>query len=287
MAARVREQVAADVACVRILIANICLVGRPGARSGEWVLVDTGSPGLGGWVRRAIAERFGRESRPAAIILTHGHFDHVGAVKQLADKWEVPVYAHEQEIPFLTGQADYPPPDPSVGGGLMARLSPLYPRKGIDLGRRVQPLPPDGAVPALPDWRWLHTPGHTAGHISLFRESDRALIAGDAFTTVQQESLLAVLTQYQAVHGPPAYFTPDWEAARRSVERLAALHPSVAATGHGLPMRGERLGRELSNLAREFQRLGMPEQGRYVRRPVPGTDWREPVEADEDRIGTH
>lgn len=278
-----REEIAPDVLCVRILIANICLVGRPGAPSGEWLLVDTGTPVCGGWIRTAVRQRFGEGSRPGAILLTHGHFDHTGAVEELAEEWDVPVYAHEAEIPFLTGRADYMPPDPSVGGGLLARLSPLFPRRGIDLGDRVRPLPAGGAVPGLPDWRWLHTPGHTPGHLSLFRERDRVLIAGDAFTTVQQTSLWAVMTQRPEVHGPPAYFTPDWRAAEDSVQRLAALGPSVVATGHGLPMRGEALARGLERLAREFRRRAVPERGRYVERPATGLDWRQP-EPEGDRI---
>lgn len=273
------EGIAPDVVCLRVLIANVLLVGRPGAQSGEWALVDTGTLPGGARIRQAAARRFGKGSRPAAIILTHGHFDHVGAVADLVKEWDVPVYAHRQELPYLTGQADYLPPDPGAGGGMMSLLSPLYPRRAIDLGDRVQPLPEGGEVPGMNAWRWLHTPGHTPGHVSLFRESDRVLIAGDAFTTVQQESLLAVLTQRQEVHGPPRYFTPDWQGARASVQALAALKPAVAATGHGQPMQGERLGRELERLAREFDRLAVPPQGRYVQRPVrEAYDWHDPVE---------
>ena len=65
----------------------------------------------------------------------------------------------------------------------MARLSPLFPRGPYDFTDRIVPLPLDGSVPHLPGWRWIHTPGHTAGHISLFRDSDRTLLAGDALTT--------------------------------------------------------------------------------------------------------
>ena len=66
---------------------------------------------------------FGHGNRPAAILLTHGHFDHVGALKTLAEEWDVPVYAHTLELPYLTGRSSYPPPDPSVGGGAMAAMS--------------------------------------------------------------------------------------------------------------------------------------------------------------------
>src|ERR671919_701782 len=90
---------------------------------------------------------------------------------------------------------------------------------------RIRPLPVDGSIPAMPGWRWIHTPGHSPGHVSLFRDSDRTLIAGDAFVTTKQESAIAALTNRPEIHGPPAYFTPDWTASRRSVERLAALEP--------------------------------------------------------------
>ena len=76
----------------------------------------------------------------------------------------------------------------AVLGGLWAWSSFLLPNRGIDLGKRVQPLPADGTVPGLPEWRWIHTPGHSPGHVSLFREQDRTLIPGDAFVTVKQES---------------------------------------------------------------------------------------------------
>ena len=92
----------------------------------------------------------------------------------------------------------------------------------------------------MPEWRWLHTPGHAPGHISLWREADRALIVGDAFITTAQESAYAVATQQPELHGPPMYFTPNWIAARSSVETLAALQPGIVITGHGPAMEGRR-----------------------------------------------
>jgi len=254
--------VADDVVCLRTLIANVCLIGRTGEDG--WVLVDAGVPYSTAIILRAVRGRFGAERPPRAILLTHGHFDHVGALAQLAGRWDVPIYAHELELPYLTGGADYSPPDPSVGGGLMAWISPLYPRRAMDLGARVHALPRGGEVPGLPGWRWIHTPGHTNGHVSFFRERDRVLIAGDAFTTVEQESALAVLSQRKKVHGPPAYFTTDWRAAEESVRRLQALKPAVAATGHGVPMEGDALARGLLLLAQHFERFAIPPHGRYV-----------------------
>jgi glyoxylase-like metal-dependent hydrolase (beta-lactamase superfamily II) len=247
-------------------IVNSYLIGEPS--SGTWVIVDAGmSLGHAKKIFRAAAERFGSNAIPSAILLTHGHFDHVGALTPLLERWNIPVFAHNLEVPYLTGVSDYPPPDPTVGGGLMARMSPLFPKKAINLVGVVRPLPADHSVPGLPGWRWVHTPGHTPGHVSFFREGDRMLVAGDAFVTVKNESAFAVLVQKEEVSRPPAYFTTDWRQARRSVEILAGLAPEVAATGHGHPMRGEKLRQELAWLASNFV-AAMPTHGRYVREPA-------------------
>ncbi|GIP53482.1 MBL fold metallo-hydrolase [Paenibacillus vini] len=249
-----------DLWCVRTLIVNTVFVGHP--ERGDWVLVDTG---LGPFKHALIQEAdhiYGRP--PKAIILTHGHFDHVGCVIELSEYWKVPVYAHVEEFPYLTGLRDYPEGDPSVGGGLMAGVAPLYPNGPIDIGDRLQPLPEDGTVPGAPGWKWIATPGHSPGQVSLYREQDQTLIAGDAFITVKQESALAVMQQNKEIHGPPRYFTPDWESAKESLRKLAALPLETAVTGHGLPMSGEELRTGLKMLSENFDELAVPEQGKYV-----------------------
>ena len=55
--------------------------------------------------------------------------------------------------------------DPRIGGKV-AEMSPSFPHTSIDLGERVFALPQDGKIPGIPGWRWIHTPGHTEGHIS-------------------------------------------------------------------------------------------------------------------------
>lgn len=257
--------VAAGVWGLKTVFVNLYFISEP---DGSWVLVDAGVYGSYNKIKKAAEILFGKYSRPKAILLTHGHFDHIGAVKELAEEWEAPVYAHPLEMPYLTGLSSYPPPDPSVGGGGMAYMSFLYPKKPINIISHVELLPEDGSVPGLPSWRWLHTPGHTAGHVSFFREGDRVLIAGDAFITRHGESAMAVMTQKREIHGPPMYYTSDWVAAHHSVEELANLNPNIAATGHGLPMRGKEMQTQLDELVTEFWSVAVPSKGRYTNEPA-------------------
>jgi glyoxylase-like metal-dependent hydrolase (beta-lactamase superfamily II) len=248
---------------LRTMMVNLFVV-----RNGQsWVLVDCGLRGYAETIRRAAESYVGHSRPPAAIVLTHGHFDHVGSLGALLESWDVPVYAHPLEAPYLTGVSSYPPPDPLVGRGSMALLSRLYPRGPIDIGNRLRPLP-ETSVPPLPEWRWVHTPGHTAGHVSLFRDRDRTLISGDAVVTVKQESALAVATQRREMHGPPAYFTQDWQAAGDSAGRLSALEPEMLVPGHGEPWGGAGMRTQLRELAANFDRREVPTFGRYAARPA-------------------
>lgn len=266
------HEVAHDLAYRRLVMVNVVFSGPPDAGDRGWVLVDAGVVGTKALIVSAAEARFGTGARPSAIVLTHGHFDHVGALEDLAEAWDVPVYAHEIEHSYLSGRAAYPPGDPSVGGGLMASLSSLYPTKPVDVSSRLRSLPADGSVPGMPGWRWLHTPGHSPGHVSLWREADRTLIVGDAFVTTTPESAYATAFQSPELHGPPRYFTIDWEASRASVTTLARLNPDLVIAGHGRAMQGPEMTGALHRLAQDFMRLAIPERGRYVDHPARAQD---------------
>src|SRR6266513_2296513 len=252
------HEIADDIAYKRLAIVNVVFVGQRAAGDREWVLIDAGLPGFAGAIKHAASERFGEESRPAAILMTHGHFDHVGSLKTLADDWDAPIYAHLLEQPYLDGRSAYPPPDPTVGGGLMALTSPLFPPSPVNVSRRLRLLPDDHSVPHMNGWRWIQTPGHTPGHVSFWRESDRSLIVGDAFVTTRQESAYAAAFQKPEMHGPPMYYTSDWDSARESVRTLAALEPELVVTGHGRAMKGPEMRRALHTLARDFDEIARP-----------------------------
>lgn len=248
------DAVAPNVRGLRIAFVNVFAVTHA---DGSWTLIDAALPFTSTMIRRW-AEEFHR-TPPNAIVLTHGHFDHVSAAPALAEEWNVPVYAHTLEFPYLTGEQEYPAPNAGAGGGLMSVLAPLYPKGPVNLSGRLRTLE-TGASTVMPGWEVIHTPGHTPGHCSLYQASDRTLLVGDAFCTTKPESFFeAALAQAPELHGPPSYFTSDWTAAQDSVERLSSMDVAVVAPGHGKPLAGADLGDELRQLAARFRAIAVPD----------------------------
>jgi glyoxylase-like metal-dependent hydrolase (beta-lactamase superfamily II) len=241
------DDVAPGVKGLRIIFVNVFGV----AHGSGWTLIDAALPFTATLIRSWAKKTF--KHPPTAIVLTHGHFDHVSAACELADDWDVPIYAHRLEHPYLTGKLEYPKPNAGAGGGMMSLLSPLYPRGPVDLSSRLRPLNASAQLAPFREmagWEIIHTPGHTPGHVSFFRRQDRTLIVGDAFCTTKPESFFeAAIAQQPELHGPPAYFTEDWAEARQSIQRLAGLEPAIVAPGHGKPLAGASVAEALVRLA--------------------------------------
>lgn len=263
-------EVTPDIASLQLSLVNVIFLGVPG---GPWTLVDCG---ITGDSQRAITnaaeKRFGANAKPASIILTHGHSDHTGALLGLTAEWNVPVYAAEAEHPYLNGMAAYPPPDASVMQGVVSPMALLYSAMPFDVSAALQALPLDGSVPGLPDWQWLHTPGHTPGHACLWRPKDRTLITGDAFVATSKLTSQEILNDQAHLFGPPANYTQNWPVASRSIKRLADLEPQRIITGHGKPIEGPRAAELLHHLAERFDREIVPPDGVYVRMPLSPED---------------
>jgi glyoxylase-like metal-dependent hydrolase (beta-lactamase superfamily II) len=211
---------------------------------------------------------FGAGARPVSILLTHDHPDHAGSALELARMWGCPVYVHPDELP-LTAIGDlstverYANP---LDRWIILPLLRLMPRRRVQLilskgslREVVQAFDPGATIPGLPDWQCIHTPGHTPGHVALFRTADRVLITGDAIVTADLNSFLGALLwglrlNQQRASGPPWYSTWNKQAAKESVAALAALDPRVLASGHGVPMSGEETAGKLRAFADRFSK---------------------------------
>lgn len=257
-------QVAQGVWGMKLFFVNVYMIANRKSFSNGWVLVDTGPKGSAKRIINMAEAVFGKGTQPKAIILTHGHSDHSGSVKELLKHWDVPVYAHELELPYLTGQSAYPPADPSVGQGLLSLASVFFRRAPIDLGNKVTPIKMNEGIAELSEWKVIFTPGHSPGHVSLFFPLNTTLIAGDALATTKAESAIAIMGDVKKLSGPPMYMTTDWDAAEESVKTIAALQPRIIAAGHGPVMRGRELKEELDNLSANFKKIAVPSSGRYI-----------------------
>lgn len=255
---RSTEEVLDDILILKFTLVNACMVGYPHVEDPKWALIDTGLENSHDFILDVVCDRYGMDLPPEAIILTHGHFDHIGSAISLSRHWDVPVFIHPLEIPYVTGKKDYPLGNPEVDSGLIAQMSQSFPHTAIDLNSRIFPLPEDGTIPYMPEWRYIHTPGHTVGHISLFREKDRTMIVGDAFSSTKQESLASVIAQVKAITGPPKYLTEDFKLAKESINKLKTLKPELAITSHGAPLKGKELTKYLDDLMKNYDELVIP-----------------------------
>ncbi len=196
-------------------------------------VVDTGYPGDRQRLLRSV-ELVGR--KPAdieAVVLTHGHPDHIGSGEYLRRTYDVPVWAHQDEAANATGERI----EQVSQASLVKQIwKPPVLRWTFDIIRlhatKVERLGDlelcsEGplAVPAAPVV--VHTPGHTSGHVSLHLPERGALLAGDALMT---DHALAGTAGPQLL---PAFFNTDHERARASLELLRPLAGDVVVPGHG------------------------------------------------------
>lgn len=271
------REIAPGVHCMevgkRITRSNVYFV-----RSGSsWILIDAASANCGLLIQKTAESLFGANASPASILLTHTHPDHAGSALELARTWDCPVYVHPDELPLATAvdlSVSKQYANPLDRWIILPMLRAMPPRRLKSLLSKtsikevVQAFDPDAAVPGLPDWECIPTPGHTPGHVAFSRTSDRVLIAGDALLTADLNSLWGCLlwslrVNKQKVSGPPWYLTWNMRAAKESVATLAGLEPRVLACGHGIPMTGDRIAGELHAFADHFP--GPPPKGTPTR----------------------
>jgi NAD(P)-dependent dehydrogenase (short-subunit alcohol dehydrogenase family)/glyoxylase-like metal-dependent hydrolase (beta-lactamase superfamily II) len=257
------EEIAEDVWQLSVYGTNVYFV-RSGA---GWVLVDAAWAwgDCGRAIRGEAEAMFGPGARPAAILLTHLHPDHDGTAQELAQAWNCPVYLHVNELPLARAAASRDFANIERWGNGLDRgiivplLRVLSSRRAEAL--RIRPSLADVArvldpavVPSLPDWTWVHTPGHAPGHVAFFRARDRVLLAGDAVLTMDASSVggwlaWALGTRPPHAFAPPGYTNWNQGATDASLAVLAALESCVLASGHGAPLVGDAAACELHALA--------------------------------------
>ncbi len=127
--------------------------------TGELLLIDPAAE-----AQRIVSEIEQMQGKPAAILLTHGHFDHIGAVEALREQYRIPVYALDAEQEVLE--------DPVKNLTQMIRHSAVL--KADHFLHDGQELELAGAVIQV-----LHTPGHTAGSACYYLPGEGVLFSGD------------------------------------------------------------------------------------------------------------
>ena len=173
-------------------------------------LVDAGIPMMAKGIMKYMNQL---EAGPLRrILLTHGHSDHVGALKSILSETNVPIYAHEIEIPYMEGDLIYP----------RRKKAEHNVAKGI-----VQSLQEDEKVglKAIAGLTPYLTPGHSPGHVVYYHEQDQVLLAGDLFTSKKGK-----------LHQPMSMFTADMAEAVRSSSIIEKLKPKRLEVCHGNPV---------------------------------------------------
>jgi hydroxyacylglutathione hydrolase len=187
----------------------------------EDVLIDAGTRHSG---KRILRELKGHEINVHA--LTHSHADHQGASHEVCEALGIPYWVPERdadaaEDPELIRerQSNHP---------VQKLFLFLYMGPGHPVDRKLR----EGDE--IAGFTVLDVPGHSAGHVAFWRESDRVLILGDVLTNIHQ------MTGLPGLHEPLPFLTPDPVENRRSAKKLAALEPKLVLFGHGRPLRDTR-----------------------------------------------
>jgi glyoxylase-like metal-dependent hydrolase (beta-lactamase superfamily II) len=207
--------------------------------AGEITIVDAGAPGQWKELLAELAAMGRTMDDVKAVVLTHGHSDHIGFAERARRELDVPIQVHEADRalalgeipPGRDGEVKGPRPRPGALLGFLAYSL----RKGMLRIPRIAAVSTygDGAtldVPGSP--RVILVPGHTAGSAVLHVPARETVFAGDAFAT---------LNSLTGARGPLTVpqFNADTRQALASLDRLVDLDASLALPGHGDPWRGD------------------------------------------------
>lgn len=176
------------------------------------VLVDAGMKGSAKKIVKALGGH-----AVSTFALTHAHIDHAGGLPKLQA---------QLQLDTAVGAADA---EAVTTGKAVAAKAFMKPVGSFPAGRVDRTVSEGDSIGGF---QVLDTPGHSPGHISLWRASDRVLICGDVWTNMN------LLTTKVGLHTPPGVATPDPAQNRTSQQKLAALEPETVLFGHGPPLTG-------------------------------------------------
>ena len=206
----------------RLRVSNAYLVvgDRP-------ILVDTGSRGDAAQIEAGCTAAGVRMNDLALILHTHVHSDHFGNTAQFAARFGCPVAYHRADAGLIAQGHNGRIRGVGLRGQLLAPLVSGVPfeRAAADIsareGMRLDEFGVAGAI--------LHTPGHTAGSISLMLDSGDAII-GDVIMGGYAGG--AILPSHPTFH----YFADDLPGAMASLDRILAATSGRLFVGHGGPL---------------------------------------------------
>lgn len=179
-------------------------------------LIDTGYAGSTPAIERALAG-IGHELEDIGrVVCTHGHPDHAGSARALADRG-IEVFIHPADADRMRIGWGSALRHPSRGRVFAAMTPPL---------ERFTPLADGDVLPMLGGVTVIHTPGHTPGSVCLYGARDRVLFVGDA---LQRRS--------GKIGFASGLYSDDRRAAERAVKRLAELDVDVVVFSHYPPIR--------------------------------------------------
>ena len=201
-----------------------------------WVLPSFPPNSINAWIAgdlvvdaqtRRDGKKIVKHARPRSVkahVLTHAHPDHQGASHHVCSELGIPYWVGERDVPAAEDSKLIRELQPSN------RLAQFMDRVFTGPGHPVDRVLHEGDV--VGDFTVIDAPGHSAGHIVLWRESDRVLIVGDVLNSAHP------LTMIPGLRLPLDAFTPDPARNRESAKKLADLgEPSVVLFGHGPPLR--------------------------------------------------
>lgn len=130
---------------------------------GACLIFDPGSEG-----NKLISWLTEKDLKPIAILLTHAHFDHIGAVDEVREYFNIPVYVHKKEQYWLS--------DPMLNGSDQFRMARPICAKQADY------LLEQETVMKLDSFEFMifETPGHSPGSVSFYFKAEGIVVSGDA-----------------------------------------------------------------------------------------------------------